>query len=29
MANGIISSSSTAPTPASLNLAGGLENLRL
>ena len=28
MANGIISSS-TAPTPASLNLAGGLENLRL
>ena len=29
MANGIISSSSTAPTPASLNLAGGLENLRI
>ena len=29
MANGIISSSSTAPTPASLNLAGGLENLRV
>lgn len=28
MANGIISSS-TAPTPASLNLAGGLENLRV
>jgi len=28
MANGIISSS-TAPTPASLNLAGGLENLRI
>jgi flagellar protein FlgJ len=29
MANGIISSSSNVPTPASLNLAGGLENLRL
>jgi peptidoglycan hydrolase FlgJ len=29
MANGIISSSSNAPTPSSLNLAGGLENLRL
>lgn len=28
MANGIISSS-TAPTPSSLNLAGGLENLRV
>ena len=29
MADGIISSSSNAPTPSSLNLAGGLENLRL
>jgi peptidoglycan hydrolase FlgJ len=29
MANGIISSSSNMPTPSSLNLAGGLENLRL
>jgi flagellar protein FlgJ len=29
MANGIISSTSNVPTPASLNLAGGLENLRL
>jgi flagellar protein FlgJ len=29
MANSLISSSSNVPTPASLNLAGGLENLRM